>query len=154
MVGLPTPDTGDNSVAFINSPGSAGFSPAFGTVPYPENPAFGANHLEPVSVGQRGNWPEARAGLPPEPSYGGQPGVVRQLGWSTGFRRLGKLHNRMTGRTLVVPNMGAHPAVGPVGFSTRSQRLRNKVEALRTDYTPTAAQVQQSFVGPLNKGTI
>jgi len=83
---------------------------------------------------------------PPDPAVGGQPGVGRQLGWSTGLQSSRAMRQRFSGRVLAVPTMGVHPAYGPVGFSTRTQRLANGVAALNTDYTPTSDHVAQSFV--------
>lgn len=105
-----------------------------------------ANHQQP---------PTASAGIEaavvppvPSPSVGGMPGRSHALGWSTGLRFARHLHARFTGRTLVVPNMGAHPAEGPVGFSTRLDRLSAGTQALYTDYVPDPKEVAAMFTSP------
>lgn len=86
--------------------------------------------------------------LPPDPSVGGESTQRDQLGWTTGLRRARSLHQKFSGATLVVPTMGVHPAYGPVGYSTRSQRLANGVNALTTDFLPSQEAIAQSFVNP------
>ena len=63
-----------------------------------------------------------------------------QLGWSNGFGKLKRLTS-FTGRVIARPTMGANPATGQVGFSTRTSRLRARIEALYTDYTPSEQTV-------------
>lgn len=136
----------------LDGPGSAAYSPsgADGTDPNPMLLTTRSTHkhrlTDPV-----GDWLQYTDDtrtftlMPPPPSVGGSVGVPSQLGWSTGLSKHRNRHQPLKGQTLVVPNMGAHPAVGPVGFSTRSQRTANGVAALGTDYTPTAAEVARSF---------
>lgn len=134
----------------LDSPGTAAYSPAYAPKDDPLVPP------EVQSVGEAANSPDllpdyAPRGaslLPPDPSYGGQPTQRDQLGWTTGLRFARSLTQRLTGATLVVPSMGANPAVGPVGYSTRSQRLANGVAALSTDYLPSMQQIAESFVSP------
>lgn len=108
------------------------------------------NTRQPANGGGLGEWAAAvvhgSSLRPPDPTVGGQPGVGRQLGWSTGLQHSRAMRQRFSGRMLAVPTMGVHPAYGPVGFSTRTQKLANGVAALNTDYTPTSDHVAQSFV--------
>lgn len=85
---------------------------------------------------------------PPLPSVGGMPGRSRGLGWSTGLRLSRAFRQRFSGRTLVVPNQGPHPIEGPVGFSSRTSRLSDRVDALYTDYTPDPKEVAAMFTSP------
>lgn len=134
-----------------DSPGSAAYSPAF---PLEEPPVYvtrsEAVHRYPAN-GQTGDWtgPYVTPGslLPPKPDVGGEAGRVQQLGWTYGILHDRSMHKALSGMTLVRPSMGAHPAYGPVGYSTRSQRLANGVEALFTDYTPDAQTVARRMVG-------
>lgn len=138
--------------ADMDGPGSAAYSPsgADGTDPNPMVLTTRSSHRLPAN-GSPGDWSgyaedtHAFALMPPSPSVGGAVGVPTQLGWSNGLSRDRNRHQPLKGQTLVVPTMGAHPPVGPVGFSTRSQRAANGVAALGTDYTPTAAEVARSF---------
>ena len=82
---------------------------------------------------------------PPDPTTGGEMGQFDQLGYSTGFGAF-KRGTPFTGRVITARPLGAHPPVGPVGYSTRSQRLRQRVEALYTDYTPSDQQVAQEIL--------
>lgn len=82
--------------------------------------------------------------LPPDPAIGGQRRQFGALGFSDGFLKF-RRRSPFTGRVLVVPPMGVHPVEPGIGFSTRSQRLRNGVEALATDYTPASQEVAQEI---------
>lgn len=83
--------------------------------------------------------------LPPDPSVGGEMGQFGQLGWSEGFGKFKRLAS-FTGRTLTRPSMGANPATGPVGRSDRVSRLRARIEALYTDYTPSSQAVAREVL--------
>ena len=83
--------------------------------------------------------------MPPDPSVGGEMAQFGQLGWSTGFGAFRRF-SPFTGRVITAKPLGAHPPVGPVGYSTRSARLRKRVEALYTDYTPSDQEVAQEVL--------
>lgn len=85
---------------------------------------------------------------PPDPSYGGQAGTSKPLGWSTGIRSSRAFRQPFDGRTLRVPSMGVHPAEGPVGYSTRSDRLVYAARALQSDGMPDNATVAAEFADP------
>lgn len=149
-VEAPLPWNDDGAV-----PGTATFSPSYESDGPARNPM-----LPPLEVNQRasaneeqGDWqaPQTVAGglLPPSPSYGGQTGRTNQLGWTQGLRSYRHIRQYFTGATMVVPSMGAHPAVGPVGFTTRSQRLANGVNDLYSNYLPPPSVIAQSFIHPL-----
>lgn len=70
---------------------------------------------------------------PPNPAVGGLPGLSHALGWSTGLRNSRAFRQAFDGRTLVVSTMGVHPIEGPVGYSTRQDRLFYGAQALRGD---------------------
>jgi len=84
---------------------------------------------------------------PPSPSVGGQVGAGQQLGWSTGINHPRTHRMPLTGRTLIVPSMGVHPNVGPVGFTARQQRLENGVDDQTRDYLPDPAVIAANFTG-------
>lgn len=135
--------------ALLNGPGSAAYSPALTEPDGYRIPAQRITHLLPSS-GERFTPPTyaGRQLAPPVPSIGGEPGVPSQLGWTDGFRKvLGKLHRPLRGAVVTVAPMGVHPNVGPVGYSTRADRLRARYRALTTDYTPNGADVARTFVG-------
>jgi hypothetical protein len=100
--------------------------------------------------------PEARdqvaamgyVGLPPDPSAGGQPGISRMFGWTTGLLPSRTMRQPLGGATLVRPSMGAHPNVGPVGFSTWTDRREAGVAALYDEWLPSARTIQESFTKP------
>lgn len=77
--------------------------------------------------------PAAVVPQPPDPAIGGKPGISHALGWSTGLRNSRAFRQAFDGRTLVVSTMGVHPIEGPVGYSTRSDRLFYGAQALRGD---------------------
>lgn len=83
--------------------------------------------------------------IPPDPTTGGEMGQLDQLGYSTGFGAF-KRTGTFTGRVVSGRPLGAHPPVGPVGMSTRSTRLRQRVEALYTDYTPSNQAVAREIL--------
>jgi len=83
---------------------------------------------------------------PPLPSAGGLPGLMRALGWSTGLRKSRWAHGLFGGQTLVVTPMGVHPTSGPVGFSTRTDRLAYGVANLYGDGQQTNQSVAVSLL--------
>lgn len=92
--------------------------------------------------------PAAFVPRPPDPAVGGQGGSMGVLGWSTGRRNGRAFRQRFGGQTLVVPAMGVHPIQGPVGFSTRTDRLTYKVDALTGDDIPTDESVGSQYADP------
>ena len=132
--------------ATYDEPGSAGYSPpnseADGVVFYSTR----STQPTPANAVSGDTSIIAQVPQPPSPSVGGEARQNGALGWSTGFGFFRRFRGGFTGRTLVVPSMGLHPADGPVGFSTRSQRLRNRVQALTNDYTPTRQEAVQEVV--------
>lgn len=82
---------------------------------------------------------------PPDPAVGGQPGMTHGLGWSTGIRNGRAFRQHFTGQTLVMPSMGVHPVQGPVGYSTRTDRLSYGVAALNGPDIPSNASVAQQY---------
>lgn len=128
-------------------PGTAAYSPALasqdGVLLYRTRSShkLAANAVRMAEIGI----PVPGELMPPDPSMGGEMGQPNQLGWSDGFgvfRTLGSF----TGRVVTRPTMGAHPNVGEVGFSTRTSRLRSRIEALYTDYTPSNQAVAREIV--------
>lgn len=87
---------------------------------------------------------------PPDPATGGAPGLNQGFGWSTGLRQPRSMRTLFGGATLVRPTMGVHPADGPVGFSTRTDRLEAGVAALYDQWLPTQRTIQESFTKPQN----
>lgn len=85
---------------------------------------------------------------PPSPSVGGEPGNSLGVGWSTGIRNSRAFRQPFDGRTLVVPNMGAHPVSGPVGFSTRTDRLVYNARATESDNMVDNKTVTEEFANP------
>ncbi len=125
--------------------GTAAYSPAMtvpdGTLIYRTR----SSHKVPASgpamtAGVIGNL------MPPDPSEGGEYGQVAQLGWTDGLGKAVSNRTSFTGRTLVRPTMGVNPPTGPVGYSTRTARLRQRIEALYTDYTPSNQAVAQEVL--------
>lgn len=129
----------------IDGPGTEAYSPLLtpqdGVLVYRtrstvKNPPNGA----PVQPGTL-----AENLMPPDPSKGGEMGPSSQLGWSTGFGKLSR-RTSFTGRVITRPTMGANPATGPVGYSTRTSRLRARIEALYNDYTPSNQAVAMEVI--------
>lgn len=85
---------------------------------------------------------------PPDPAVEGKPGITRFLSWTTGLRNTRAFRQAFDGRTLRVANMGPHPIQGPVGYSTRSDRLFYGVQNLRGNGTPTSATVAKDMGSP------
>lgn len=84
----------------------------------------------------------------PDPSIGGQVGNSLGVGWSTGIRNSRAFRQPFDGRTLVMPNMGAHPVSGPVGYSTRTDRLVYNARATQAVDTVDSASVADLYIDP------
>lgn len=82
---------------------------------------------------------------PPDPATGGKPGMTDALGWTTGIRNNRAFRQAFGGQTLVVTAMGAHPIQGPVGYSTRTDRLVYGVRALSGEDIPSSASVGEEY---------
>lgn len=130
-------------------PGSASYSPE----QTPELAGFGLS--ETANQGEDPNTstsqaPGAYLPRPPRPDIHGEPGLTQAFGWSTGILPSRARRMRLQGETLVVPNMTAraHPAVGPVGFSTRQQRLDTRTAALVEQWLPSQQTINQQFTEP------
>lgn len=104
-----------------------------------------ASHRESPVDSSRGGVASGFVPRPPDPAIGGLPGISEGLGWSTGLRNNRAFRQAFDGRTLVVPSMGVHPIQGPVGYSTRSDRLAYGVAALSSDGMPTDQSVSTLF---------
>lgn len=84
---------------------------------------------------------------PPDPAIGGMPGMTNALGWTTGLRNSRAFRALFGGQVLKVPSMGAHPIQGPVGYSTRTDRLIYGVNALTGNDIPSNQSVADQFAG-------
>lgn len=125
-------------------PGSASYSPEQtpgldrlglpDTSTQPEDPNLSTQQVSPGFIPR-----------PPNPSVTGQPGISKAFGWSTGILPSRARRMRFQGETLVVPSMGVHPAVGPVGFSARQQRLDSGVKALVDQWLPSQQEINEQF---------
>ena len=142
------------------SPGSAGYSPSLTS--YADVPAV---QVEVASQAESPFYSSSDAPVPtiprpPDPSVGGQTGLSRAFGWTTGLLQPRAFRTLFGGRTLVVPNQGPHPATGPVGFSNRTGRLAAGVNALYTDPVPSPEDVANMLTKPnpvlyeMNRGDI
>lgn len=79
---------------------------------------------------------------------GGQSGNANTLGYSTGLRPRKESRTPLTGRILVVPNMGVHPVIGAVGRDNRANKLFAGVASQNSDYQPmTTAEIAAQFTG-------
>ena len=130
-------------------PDSSGWSPSL--TQHPETygtPLPTANHRV-TAFGDRMDVPPVpRVPAPPSPSVGGVVGAGHQLGWSTGLREPRAFRQSLRGQTLVVPQVKMHGAYGPVGQSSRQQRLANGVNDLYSgDRLPSSSAIAASFVG-------
>lgn len=107
-----------------------------------------ANHaVSPMSTGFN---EAAFIPRPPDPAVGGQPGPGHRLGWSTGLRSLRWGHRRFNDESSIIETYNkVHPVEGPVGYSTRSDRLiyGSKV-ILDGTGAPTNAQVTAMYSDP------
>ena len=84
---------------------------------------------------------------PPDPAFGGKPGPGHRLGWTNGLRHSRAFRRRFGDDSIVIDaqNM-VHPVEGPVGYSTRGDRLVYGADLLANgDGAPTNAQVAESF---------
>lgn len=102
----------------------------------------------PNPEGRDNSVPMAYVGLPPDPSAGGQHGLSRMFGWTTGLLPSRTMRQPLGGATLVRPSMGAHPAYGPVGFSTFTDRRELGVAALYEEWLPSQRAIQETFTQP------
>ena len=129
----------------LTGPGTANYSPAQtqgdGVIVYKTRSTF---KRTPADL--PGSGPVPSNLLPPSPSTGGAMNQTAQLGWSNGFGML-RRRTSFTGRVITRPTMGANPPVGNVGYSTRQSRLRARIEALYTDYTPSNQAVAKEVLG-------
>lgn len=131
-------------------PGSAGYSPSLtpgldssvGRITY----AYQMDSPEKSTQGT----PDVRVPRPPLPSMGGEPGRSQPLGYSTGLLPSKTFRQPFRGAVLVRPTMGANPVGGPVGRSSRQDRLQAGVKALTDVYLPSTDQVRQMFTTPRN----
>ena len=135
-------------------PSNQGYSPSRSS--YADLPALVpaqiVNHRPAAFAAPREAITPAHAGETPNPAVGGVMGP-QGFGWSTGLSEPRRWRQRFSGRTLVVPSMGVHPAVGPVGGDkARSQKLYNGTTALVHDYTvsnSTVAEIMSRSFNPL-----
>jgi len=104
--------------------------PALG---YPENPDVPS-------------WSKASTKLPDQDT-GGFFESIQRLGfsWGLGAFRMG---TRMRGQLIERDPIGLHPADGPVGFGTRSNR---RPVFLYTDYTPSDEEVAKAAMANWRK---
>ena len=123
----------------INGPGTANYSPAYAkpddVIMFRTRSKRGMD-----AAGNVGSGPVPTELMPPDPAVGGEMGQFSVLGWSDGFGAFRRLSS-FTGRVITLRSMGANPAVGPVGRSNRQARLRARIKALTTDYTPSSQAV-------------
>lgn len=128
----------------IQGPGTASYSPAYSA---PDNVVlYGTrSSMRTFANGTSLTMPVVGDLMPPDPALGGEHGQADQLGWSTGFGAF-RRRTSFTGRVITRPTMGANPRTGPVGYSTRTARLRQRIEALYTDYTPSNQAVAREVI--------
>lgn len=142
----PAPSGPANSYDSTYVESDAEYSPmTAGYIDIAESVPPDSNQRENPTLSTRDGLATAFVPRPPDPSVGGMPGISNGLGWSTGIRNSRAFRQAFDGRTLVVPNMGAHPIQGPVGFSAQSDRLAYGIAALSSDGMPTNAQVGKVF---------
>lgn len=123
----------------INGPGTENYAPAK-MLPDAFYPSITANTATPANgIDGNGNVPNAKNLVPPDPSEGGAMGQFNRLGWSTGFLKF-RRHTSFDGR-VVTPPPPSVVQTGPVGRSNRQARLRARMQALITDYTPSVQAV-------------
>lgn len=80
-------------------------------------------------------------------TVGGQAGSRAVLGYSTGLQPRKTRRPPLTGRVLIVPNMGVHPVLGEVGRSNRANKLWAGVRDQSTNFLPDNTEIAQQFVG-------
>lgn len=111
-----------------------------------------ANHQRPTGIpdspaDRAGFIPAAVVPAPPSPSAGGRPGMGGRLGWSTGLRTSRSFRQRFGNGSLVIDAQNqVHPVEGPVGYSTRGDRLVTRSQyVLNGGGEPTPDQVREMF---------
>ena len=130
----------------LDGPGSASYSPAQTTADGVIFPRTRSMHkMSAADIPGFSGTPVVGNLMPPDPSMGGEMGQPNQLGWSTGFGAFKRL-TPLSGRVITRPTMGANPPVGPVGRSDRTTRLRARLDALYTDYTPASQTVAREIL--------
>lgn len=134
-------------------PGSAAYSPEgtydLDTLGFPS-----CVYQQDSPLAHTSNAPVVSVPRPPNPSTGGEPGRSNLIGYTTGLLPSRTYRQRLDGATLVVPSMGAHPATGPVGFSSRTDRLATGVNALVDQWLPSQQDINESFVGARNRNPL
>lgn len=100
-----------------------------------------------------GDWEESFQGVSRyvDQSVGGQPGNANQLGYSTGLKPRKESRTPLSGRVLVLNNMGVHPVIGQVGRDNRANKLFAGVASQSADYTLTTEELAAQFTG---RGTV
>lgn len=111
-----------------------------------------ARHQSPTGIpdspaDRHGLIPAAVVPAPPDPAYGGRPGMGFRLGWSTGLRHSRAFRQRFGDDSLVIDVQNRiHPIEGPVGYSTRGDRLITRSQyVLNGGGEPTTDQVRELF---------
>lgn len=111
-----------------------------------------ATHQAPSGIpdspaDRHGVIPAAVVPAPPSPSAGGRPGMGHRLGWSTGLRTSRSFRQRFGDDSIVIDVRNqVHPVEGPVGYSTRGDRLVTRSQyVLNGAGEPTPDQVRESF---------
>lgn len=130
----------------IDGPGTSSYAPAHsaqdGIILYRTRSYHAADATDmPGSAAV----PDASSLAPPSPSTGGAMGQFGRLGWSNGFGAF-KRRTSFTGRVINVRTLPLNTG-GHVGYSTRSSRLRAKVQALYDDATPSSQAVAREVTG-------
>lgn len=146
-VGMPDPDGSSD-------PTSAAYSPAVVEFTTDIRPVT-VTHTQPdrfptQDQATTGQWSESFQGPSRyiDQTIGGRPGNGNTLGYSTGMRPRKESRTPLTGRVLVLKNMGVHPVVGEVGRDNRANKLFAGVASQNTDYQPlTTAQIAAQFTG-------
>ena len=102
---------------------------------------------QPVSPQSEGVLDAGFVPRPPDPALGGKAGPGHRLGWTTGLRTSRAFRRRFGDDSMVIDVQNqVHPVEGPVGYSTRGDRLVYGADLLANgDGAPTNAQVAESF---------
>lgn len=105
---------------------------------------------QPTNPQASGFNPSAFVPRPPDPATGGEPGPGKRLGWSTGLRTSRSFRRRFDDESIVIETYNkVHPVEGPVGFSSRTDRLVYGAEVvLNGTGAPTNAQVTAMYADP------